>query len=673
MHKLFFSILLFITFNCLKGQIPTITSFLPLSGKPGDVLTLVGNNFNSTASNNVVFFGAVKATVTAATVNSLTVTVPVGATYAPISVINIGNSLIAYSLQNFTPTFSPVKTNITTSDFSPPTNFGAIANPSSIAIGDLDGDGKPDLVVANTNASTVSVYRNTATSGSINSNSFDAKVDFTTGIDTWSVVISDLDGDGKPELIAANGSQGLVYVFRNTATSGSINSGSFANKVSFEAGGPRSIAIGDVDGDGKPDMVTGNPNNTSVSVFRNTAISGSINSGSFAARVNFAGGGSSVALGDIDGDGKLDIVTTNTFYSTLSVLRNTGSIGSIGSSSFAAKVDFAAGPGPGLVVIGDLDGDGKPDLVTANPSSSNISVLRNIATSGSINSGSLATHVDYISNGGGIESVAIGDLNGDGKPDLATANRNNNRVLVLRNTSTSGSINSSTFANQVNFATGQQPQTVIIGDLDGDSKPDLITTNYSVNGSTVSVLRNTDIVVPTTITSFKAFTKNSGIQVDWNTQNETNFDRYEVEKSTNGFNFNKAGTVIATGLSAYNWLDANPKTGSNYYRLKMIDKDGSFKYSSIVNVKIGGIKNVFTVAGNPIKNGQLVIQMENVEKGNYTITIYNNLGQQMINKTIVHETGSATQTIELGNVAAGTYQLSIIGSNVKTTRTIVVE
>lgn len=179
--------------------------------------------------------------------------------------------------------------------------------------------------------------------------------------------------------------------------------------------------------------------------------------------------------------------------------------------------------------------------------------------------------------------------------------------------------------------------------------------------------------LPVTISNFKTYQKSTGIQLEWKTQNETNLSSYEVEKSTDGFNFSKAGVLSATGLSTYNWFDANSNNANNYYRLKMIDKDGSFKYSSILNVNINSIKNVFNIAGNPVKNNILVLQMENVDKGNYALSIYNNLGQQMINKTIVHQGGSATQTFSLGTVSAGTYQLSIIGNNVKITKTILVE
>lgn len=676
MHKLFLSISLFITFNCLQGQIPTITSFSPLSGKPGDVITVTGTNFNSTASNNVVFFGAVKATVTAATVNSLTVMVPVGATFAPISIINIGNNLIANSLQNFIPTFSPSKANITTSDFSAPIEFASSASPRFMALGDLDGDGKTDLVVAHQNSQIMSVYRNTSTSGIIDNNSFANRLDFVVGFDNGKIVISDLDGDGKPEIILANPSHGSVYIYKNLSTNGSITSSSFATKVSFEAGIPNSMAIADVDGDGKHDIITASSTSFGVSILRNTSTSSTIDNSSFAPRVNFFSGvsgyGISLDIADVDGDGKLDIVTSNASTNTISIFRNTSSVGSINSSSFASKIDFTTGLGPSTVSLVDIDGDGKQDLISGNFNSSTISVFRNQATIGIINNNSFATRVDFVC---GSSSMAVGDVNGDGKIDIVSTNKNLNRISVLRNQAISGTINSSSFATRVDIPTGQGPQGIVIGDVDGDSKPDLISSNYFSNLSSLSVLRNTDIVVPTTITSFKAFTKNLGIQVEWNTQNETNFDRYEVEKSTNGFNYSKTGTVVAKGVSNYDWFDINPSNGDNYYRLKMIDKDGSFKYSSIIKVKISNTnKNVFTVAGNPITNKQLTLQLENVDKGNYAITIFNNAGQKMLSKNIVHGGGSAIESISLNNFLAGSYQLTIIGGNkINVNKTIVVE
>jgi hypothetical protein len=348
------------------------------------------------------------------------------------------------------------------------------------------------LAVANNNSNTVSVFRNTAIGGSIGSGSFAVKQDFATGTRPISVAIGDLDGDGKPDLAVANWGSFTVSVFRNTATIGSINSSSFAAKVDFTTGAgsyPNSVAIGDLDGDGKPDLAVANNNLFTVSVLRNTATIGSIGSGSFAAKQDFVTGAQpwSVAIGDLDGDGKPDLAVVNNASNTVSVFRNTATSGSIGSGSFAAKQDFTTGTNPGSVAIGDLDGDGKPDLVLANQSSNTVSVLRNTATSGSIGSGSFAAKQDF-ATGAAPQQSAIGDIDGDGKPDLAVANDGGlNTVSVLRNTATSGSIGSGSFAVKQDF-TANNPYSLAIGDIDGDGRPDLVLANATSN--TVSVLRN---------------------------------------------------------------------------------------------------------------------------------------------------------------------------------------
>ena len=459
------------------AQVPTISSFSPASGNIGTTVTITGTNFNATPTNNVVFFGATRATVTAATATSVTVTVPTSATYAPITLLNMGTSLAAYSLSNFTPTYSPIKTTITATDFQTKQDFATGTNPFSVAIGDLDGDGKPDLAVANNGSNTVSVYRNTSTSGSIGTGSFAAKVDFATGGLPYSVAIGDLDGDGKPDLSVANFVSNNVSVIRNKSTIGSID---FYAKVDFATDTfPGSVAIGDLDGDGKPDLAIANQRGT-VSVMRNNSTSGSIG---FYAKVDFATGRLpySVAIGDLDGDGKPDLAVSNSFLNIVSVFRNKSTSRSI---DFYAKVDFATGKQPRPVAIGDLDGDGKPDLAVSNIDSRTVSVILNKSTSGTID---FDAKVDFAPGTSPI-SVAMGDLDGDGKPDLAVANQGSNNVSVIRNKSTSGSIS---FDAKEDFATGGSPYSVAIGDLDGDGRPDLVVANFV--SSTISVLRNASL------------------------------------------------------------------------------------------------------------------------------------------------------------------------------------
>jgi hypothetical protein len=420
----------------------------------------------------------------------------VGATYAPITLLNTGTGLAAYSLQNFTPIYSPAKAGITATDFLPKQDFTSGANPIAVAIGDLDGDGRADLAVANFGAATVSVYRNTATGGSIGTGSFAGKVDFATGTNPYAVAIGDLDRDGKPELVVANEASGTVSVLRNTATNGSITTGSFATKVDLTTGtNPRSVAIGDMDGDGKPDVAVANAGSNTLSVFRNISATGSINSGSFAPKVDFASGSAptSVAIGDLDGDSRSELVVTNQASNTVSVLRNTSASGSIVAGSFAAKVDFTTGTAPISVAMGDLDGDGKADLAVANSGSASntVSVLRNTTTTGSIGTGSFAAKVDFATGTQPIW-VAIGDVTGDGKADLAVANRSSATVSVFRNMATNGSIGSGSFDPKQDFSTNSILLAVALGDLDGDAKPDLVVANN--NAATISVFRNANVV-----------------------------------------------------------------------------------------------------------------------------------------------------------------------------------
>ena len=366
-----------------------------------------------------------------------------------------------------------VQAAIDATSFAPKVDFSTGTTPEAIAIGDLDGDGKPDLAVANTFSNTVSVLRNTSMSGSL---SFAAKVDFGTGSHPVSVAIGDLDGDGKPDLAVVNYSSNAVSVLRNTSTSGNV---SFAAKVDFSmGGGPTSVAIGDLDGDGKPDLAVANDDNDTVSVLRNTSTSRSV---AFATKVDFVTGSLpiSVAIGDLDGDGKPDLAVANYSSNTVSVLRNTSTSGSV---AFAAKSDFSTGTNPYIVAIGDLDGDGKPDLAVVNDGNDTVSVLRNTST---IGNPSFAARVAF-ATGHYPYDVAIGDLDGDSQPDLAVANYSSNTVSVLRNTSTSGSV---AFATKVDFSMGGGPYSIAIGDLDGDGKPDLAGPN--LNSNTVSVLRNT--------------------------------------------------------------------------------------------------------------------------------------------------------------------------------------
>ena len=466
---------------------PTITSFSPTSGAVGTTVTITGTNFNTTAANNVVFFGATRAVVSSADATTLTVTVPVDATYQNISVTDITTGLTGYSSRPFITTFDG-STVFNPNSFADKMDYSTGIDTKSVLIDDLDNDGKSDLIVVVYSKHIISVFRNTSTAGSV---SFAPKEDFATGLNPYCAAIGDLDGDGKLDLVVTNYSSNTVSIFKNTSTSGSIN---FADKIDYATGtNPQSISIADFDNDGKPDIVIANYNAGNVSVYRNTSTSISL---SFATKVDYTTGTNpnSIAISDLDGDGLSDMVVENA-SNNFSVFENTSTAGTI---SFAAKVDYATTDNLQGTKISDLDGDGKPDLALANGAKNKVSIYRNTSTVGSI---SLVAYVEYAA-GNGTYDISISDLDGDGMPDLAAINLYDSTVSVLKNTSTSGSIS---FAAKMDYATGKYPVNITTGDLDGDGKPDLVVSN----GDNFSILRSR-VMPPPTITSFTPTSAGTG-------------------------------------------------------------------------------------------------------------------------------------------------------------------
>ena len=468
--------------------VPVITSFSPPSGSAGTVVNISGLNFDPTAGNNTVYFGAVQATVMAASETNLVVTVPVGATYAPIT--ETVNGLTAYANQSFMPTFSGDGSGISASSFAPRQDLAAANGPYRVIIADLDGDGKPDLVVVNGAGNSISLYRNISTNGTLTVGSFSPRVDLATPSGPFLLTVADVDGDGKLDIIVSDYNGSLVSVYRNTSTPGDLSSNSFALRVDFGTGArPQGVEVRDLDGDGRPDLLVANSGDGTVSILRNTGGTGSLTTNSFALKVDIATGSGcdSVAVGDLDGDGKPDVVAVNSGNNTLSLLRNISAPGSITTNSFAAKVDIGVMSGPLQVAVGDLDGDGKPDLTVTFYLPQTVSVFRNTGIVGDLTTNSFAPEVDFPLGGRG-HTPAIADLDGDGKPDLAVVTELDSLLSLYRNVSTPGSFTNSSLAGRVDLSTGVNAWGVAVGDLDGDGRPDIVFANQT--GNTLSIYQN---------------------------------------------------------------------------------------------------------------------------------------------------------------------------------------
>src|SRR5258708_4681106 len=346
--------LVFAVLNCVwpgavLGQVPVVTSYGPQVGPIGTLVTISGTNFSAAASSNVVYFGAVRALVTDASPTSLMVVVPTGATYAPMTVTV--NGLTAYANAPFVVTF-PSPGIIDASSFLPKVDLATESNGYGLGIADLNNDGKSDLVVANYYNNLI-VYQNQGSAGSLSTGSFAPYVDFKAGSELIGAAAGDLECDRNLGLLVISEGNPIISVFRNAGAGGSLNSNSFAQHIDYPARTqPSLVAIRDLDGDGRPEIIVTSFSGT-VSVYRNASVPGTIDANSFASRTDFSSGSGSFALAvaDLDGDGKAELVVGNFWDNTVSVFRNTCTMGNITSNSFAAPVTFTAGARPQGVAI----------------------------------------------------------------------------------------------------------------------------------------------------------------------------------------------------------------------------------------------------------------------------------------------------------------------------------
>jgi hypothetical protein len=432
--------------------------------------------------------------------------------------------------------------------FSAKQDFVTGAAPLSLSLADLNGGGQLDLVVANLNVSTVSILLNTTDLGAPTT-SFTAKQDFPTGASPRSVSVGDLNGDGKLDVAVANIISNTVSVLLNNTDPGNTTP-NFATKQDFATGtNPASVTMIDLNKDGKLDLAVANINSNTVSVLFNTSAPGAATI-SFAAKQDFATGDNPlfVTAGDLNGDGKSDLVVVN-LLATVSILFNTTASGAA-TPSFAARQDFAVGDGPRSVSIGDLNLDGKLDLAVVNLNSNDVAVLFNTTVPGAATPSFSAIHA--FPTGIRPISVAAGDLNGDGKLDLAVVNLLSNSVSVLLNTTSPGATAPSFSAKQ-DFATNFNPASIALGDLNGNGKLDLIATNS--NSNNVSVFLNTTATGAGTSTfagkqDFDTSARPVSIaKGDFNGDGKVDLAVANVDSDTVSVLFNNPMLMPATGLS----------------------------------------------------------------------------------------------------------------------------
>ena len=300
----------------------------------------------------------------------------------------------------------------------------------AVSIGDVNGDGDPDLVVANLcdtsdcNNGSVSVLLGNG------DGIFQAPLSYSSGDHAWEIAVGDVNGDGNPDLVVGTCSLNSVAL----CTVGTVGvllgngDGTFQTLATYSAGGSHvaSVVIGDLNGDGCPDLVVANGG---VGVLLNNG------NGTFRDVVTYSSGGfdpESVAIADVDGDGGPDLLVANCGANGACGSGMVGVLLGNGNGTFQPPMSYSSGAFTGSsIAVGDVNGDNHLDLAVAGGSGPNgyVSVL---IGNGDATFRSPVTYSSGSNNGPG-DSIVIADLNGEGRPDLLVGNWGSNLVSVLLN------------------------------------------------------------------------------------------------------------------------------------------------------------------------------------------------------------------------------------------------
>ncbi|WP_324673665.1 FG-GAP-like repeat-containing protein [Hymenobacter sp. GOD-10R] len=339
------------------------------------------------------------------------------------------------------------------------------SNPASVATGDVDGDGDLDLLTANQGANSVSVRLNNG------SGSFSGNQEVAVSSAPLNLALGDLDGDGDLDFATTNGlnttSNGTISIRLNKGDGTFFNGPELTTDGRF-TGDPNGLSLNDMDGDGDLDLVTTYPIDTTTG---GAATSIRLNNGdgtfSNGAQVTIVEPSpKDVAVGDVDNDGDLDLLTTG-YSNNFVALRLNNGLG-----TFSTQLVVTVGTKPIKLALGDLDGNGTLDLVTANSNSLSIRLNTNGIFGGTLNLALASAPL----------GVSLGDVDGDADLDLVVVRKDANGAEVYLNNG------AASFTASQTIAVGSAPAALTLGDVDGDGALDLLTANSA--NQTVSVRLN---------------------------------------------------------------------------------------------------------------------------------------------------------------------------------------
>ncbi len=412
-------------------------------------------------------------------------------------------------------------------------------NPVVVVAVDVDSDGKMDLISLSGITNHLTVLTNNGNGGFGSNATLKPGV---TGLFGNSFTAADINGDGKVDLICAMSTGYPNYVGRLSVLTNN-GGGIFGSNALLVVGtNPVSVVVADVNGDGKMDLISANagafPNYHTLSILTNNG-NGIFGSN---ATVNVGSGPQSVTAADVNGDGKVDLITANFYDNTLSILTNNGN----------GRFTLASSPGVGgyplMVVAADVNGDGKMDLISANSGDGTLSIMTNNGSGGfTLSSLPRVGQIPY--------SVTAADVNGDGSVDLITANINPGTLTVLTNDGAGD------FAVAISPVVGSKPYSVTAADISGDGRLDLISANTGT--STLSVLTNTLTFLP----KLTLKRSSNNVVVSWPSP-WTGWAGWTLQQNTNLNNTHWTGFAGIIGDDGTTKTTTNSSTtGSLYFRL----------------------------------------------------------------------------------------------------------
>jgi len=480
----FLPVILLLMVTTAWSQVPVIQKIEPQSNFPNLRILITGSGFSSDKTKLQVWFDHIRGTIVTSTDFSIEVDVPAQARLATITVVNLTSRLSAQSKARFMPVFSGEA-------FDPAKLDAPFMITSSNAIfdiisADIDGDNKPDLIGSRfeNTATTMALALNQSTIGNIlfsNTNIPSLNINAPTG----HLAIGDLNGDGKPDVVASRSGStaNSVFVLVNTSTVGNPGFATPVTLILDATHFARQVEVADLNGDGKPEIIVANSSSSELYIFRNESAGGTLNINSTPVKITVTGASETLALDvkDFDGDGKFDIVATRNQNPDIFLLKNTSS-----ASVFSFTVSkLPIGGQFNDVTSADFNKDGRLDIVATSLFTSQAQVFINQSTSVSMAFSATPITLATDSQPFGVD---VSDLNGDGFPDF---------IIPIRGAATlnayihNGNISAVGFTKVV-VPTAKNNWFVRAGDLDGDAKPDIAFTSFT--GTTgpfsMDILRN---------------------------------------------------------------------------------------------------------------------------------------------------------------------------------------